>query len=159
MSQSKKKKPQNIEVVNSRAKFEYKFLDKYEAGMVLQGTEVKSIRTGNVNLRDAYCVFKNGELFVRSMFIAEYDNGTDANHETRRVRKLLLKRQELKKLEKRVKERGFTIVPVRLYLSDRGIAKLEVALAQGKAVHDKRATMKERDSKRELDRMKKIRLS
>lgn len=154
MSQSKKQ----IEIVNRRAKFEYHFVDTYEAGLVLQGTEIKSIRQGNANLSDAYCYFKDGELYIKSMYIAEYENGTYANHEARRTRKILLHRRELKKLERRVKEKGMTIVPYRLYLSDRGIAKLEIALTQGKKSYDKRQTIKERDSKREMSRMKKIRL-
>lgn len=153
----KKKKP-TVEIVNRRAEYEYQFLETYEAGIVLQGTEIKSIRRGSADLRDAYCVFKNGELHIRSMYIAEYDFGNQFNHDTRRVRKLLLRSGELRKLEKRVKERGFTIVPHRLYLNDRGFAKLEIALAQGKKVHDKRQLIKARDDKRDLERMKKIRI-
>ncbi len=152
------KKAKKIEVVNRRATHEYKFIDKYEAGIVLQGTEIKAIRGGKISLSDAYCYFDNGELYVKSMYISEYENGTYANHDPRRTRKLLLKRAELRKLERRVKERGFTIVPYRLYLTDRGFAKLEIALAQGKAVYDKRQSIKEKDTKRELDRMKKVRL-
>lgn len=149
------KKPRKIEIVNRRAQYEYEFLDVLEAGIVLQGTEIKSIRKGNANLSDAYCVFQSDGLYVRSMFIAEYENGTYANHESRRIRKLLLRKPELRKLERRVKERGLTIVPYKLYLSDRGLAKLEIALAQGKKTHDKRESIKEKDNKRELDRMKK----
>jgi SsrA-binding protein len=109
----KKPKKKNVEIVNRRAEFEFQFLDKFEAGLVLQGTEIKSIRRGNVNLRDAYCFFKKGELFVKSLFIAEYEFGTYSNHEPRRTRKLSASRHaELRKLEKRVKERGFTIVPL-----------------------------------------------
>ena len=150
-----KKKKNSIEILNRKAKFEYHFLDLYEAGIMLTGTEIKSIRNGEVNLKDAYCVFRKGELFVRSMYIKEYAFGTYDNHEPRRERKLLLRRRELKKLEKRVKERGFTIVPYRLYLSDRGFAKLEIALAQGKKSYDKRESIKAKDQKRDLDRMKK----
>ena len=149
------KKKRKVDIVNRRARFEYEFLEKYEAGIVLSGTEIKSIRAGNVNLRDAYCFFKKGELFVKSLFIAEYEHGNFANHEPRRTRKLLLRRQQLRKLEKRVKERGFTIVPVRLYINDRGFAKLEIALAQGKKVHDKRKSIKEKDVKRDLERQMK----
>ena len=150
MAQKKKKK--TIEIDNRRARFEYEFLERHEAGLVLTGTEIKSIRKGHVNLRDAYCFFKKGELFVKSMFIAEYEYGTYANHDPRRTRKLLLRGSQLRKLEKKVKERGFTIVPVRLYLNDRGFAKLEIALAQGKKVHDKRKTIKEKDVKRDVER-------
>ena len=154
----KEKKAGKIEVVNRRASFEYHFDDKLEAGIVLQGTEIKSIRKGDVNLTDAYCYFKKGELYIKNMYIGEYEYGTYANHEPRRTRKLLLKRVELKKLEKKVKEKGFTIVPYRLFLNDRGIAKLQIALARGKKSFDKRETIKERDSKRDMSRLKKIRI-
>ncbi len=144
-----------IEIENRRARFEFSFIDTYTAGIVLGGTEIKSIRLANVNLRDAYCVFKKGELFLRSLFIGEYKYGNLQNHEERRTRKLLLKRRELEKLEKKVKEKGFTIVPVKLFLNERGLAKIEIALAQGKKVHDKRQSIKERENKRNLARMKK----
>ncbi len=147
------KKP--VEITNRRAAHEYKFLDTYEAGIVLQGTEIKSIRQNQVNLRDAYCFFRKGELYVKSMFIKEYEHGNIFNHDPRRTRKLLLKRSELRKLEKRVKERGFTIVPYRLYLNERGIAKLEIALATGKKTYDKRDSIKRKDQKRDLARIKK----
>jgi len=152
-----KSKEYNIEIKNKRASFEYRFIELFEAGILLQGTEIKSIRQGKANLSDAYCYFKKGELYVRSMFIAEYDHGNYANHDARRPRKLLLKRQELKKLEKRAKERGLTIVPTRLYVNERGLAKLEIALAQGKKVYDKRESIKRKDLKREMDRLKRIR--
>lgn len=147
-----KTKAKTPEIVNRRAEHEYHFIDMYEAGIMLQGTEIKSIRKGLVNLNDAYCFFKQGELFIRSMYIKEYEFGTYSNHEPRRPRKLLLRRQELKKLEKKVKERGFTIVPYRLYFSERGLAKLEIALAQGKKAFDKRESIKEKDIKRDTDR-------
>ncbi|MCB0662257.1 MAG: SsrA-binding protein SmpB [Saprospiraceae bacterium] len=150
-------KKKTIEVVNRKAEHQYFFDLTIEAGLKLVGTEIKSIRAGRVNLNDAYCYFKKEELYVRSMYIGEYDFGNQFNHEPRRPRKLLLKRQELKKLEKKVKERGFTIVPYRLYITDRGFAKLEIALARGKKSFDKRETIKQKDQKRELDRMKKIR--
>lgn len=157
-TKTKKKKSKELEFVNRKATYEYHFIDTYEAGIVLQGTEIKSIRGGLVNLKDAYCLFRKGELYVKSLFIGEYKFGTYFNHETRRDRKLLLRRSELKKLERKVKERGFTIVPYRLYLSERGFAKLEIALAQGKQGHDKRNSIKERDNKRDMQRLKKIRL-
>lgn len=147
-----------VEIVNRRARYEYQFLDTYEAGIALVGTEIKSIRTGHADLSDAYCTFQDGELYVRSLFIAEYDYGNQFNHDPRRLRKLLLKKQELKKLEKKVKERGFTIVPYRIFINARGFAKLEIALAQGKKVHDKRDAIQARDQKREMDRLKKIRI-
>lgn len=156
MAEKKKKKSKPSEIVNRKAKFEYHFIDTYEAGIVLQGTEMKSIRKGEVNLSDAYCFFKRGELFVKSMFIAEYTFGNIFNHEPRRTRKLLLKKGELKKLEKKIKERGFTIVPYKLFVSERGFAKLEIALAQGKKSYDKRQSIKDRDSKRDLSRMNKM---
>lgn len=147
------------EIVNRKAKFEYHFLQTYEAGLVLTGTEVKALRQGLANLNDAYCIFERDKvLVVKSMFIAEYDHGTIYNHDARRDRILLLKKTELKKLQRRVEEKGLTIVPYRLYFSERGFAKLEIALAQGKKAYDKRETMKERDNKREMDRLKKIKL-
>ncbi|MFN7118930.1 MAG: SsrA-binding protein SmpB [Saprospiraceae bacterium] len=152
------KKAKKIEIVNRRAEYEYFLTEKYEAGVALWGTEIKSIRSGNVNLNDAYCTFDHGELYVRQLFISEYENGTYANHEPRRTRKLLLRRQELKKLERKVKERGYTIIPYRMYLSERGFVKLEIALAQGKKSFDKRETIKAKENKRELDRIKKIKL-
>ena len=152
----KKPKEHNVEIVNRKAGFEYRFLDTYEAGIMLHGTEVKSIRQGNANLRDAYCFFRKGELFIKSLFIAEYEHGNIFNHESRRTRKLLLKRQQLKKLERHLKEKGLTIVPIRLYINERGLAKVEVALAQGKKVYDKRESIKQNDVKRDMDRLKKM---
>ncbi len=151
-------KPKKIEIVNRKAKYEYHFNQEFEAGIQLLGTEVKSIKAGNVNLNDAYCTFKNDELYVISMFVAEYDFGNINNHETRRDRKLLLRKTELKKLQKKVKEKGFSIIPYRVYFSDRGLIKLEIALAQGKNSYDKRNSIKQKDSKRELDRIKKMNL-
>lgn len=153
---AEKKKQKELEFVNRKAKHEYFFSDTYEAGIVLKGTEIKSIRAGHVNLRDAYCYFKKGELFLKSLYIKEYEFGTHENHEPRRLRKLLMKRGELKKLEKKVKERGNTIVPYRLYLNERGIAKIEIALSTGKKSHDKRNTIKEKDAKRDMARMNKM---
>ncbi|MBK8056079.1 MAG: SsrA-binding protein SmpB [Saprospiraceae bacterium] len=146
------------EIVNRKAKFEYSFLQMFEAGIVLTGTEVKALRLGLANLNDAYCLFDHGNLIVKNMFISEYDHGTIYNHDSRRDRRLLLRKTELKKMERRVTEKGFTIVPYRLYFSERGFAKLEVALAQGKKAFDKRESIKERDSKRDMDRLKKIKL-
>ncbi len=146
------------EIVNRKAKFEYHFIQTYEAGLVLTGTEVKALRQGMANLTDAYCLFDRGNLVVKSMYIAEYDHGTIYNHDARRDRRLLLRKPELKKLERRITEKGYTIVPYKLYFTERGFAKLEIALAQGKKAFDKRDTIKERDSKRDLDRLKKIKL-
>ena len=149
-----KKQLSKIEIVKRRAKYEFEFLQEIEAGIVLTGTEIKSIKLGNANLSDAYCYFIKGELWIKSLFIAEYKFGNQNNHEARRLRKLLLKKQELKKLEKRVKEKGFTIVPYKLYVSDRGFAKVKIALAKGKNSYDKRHSIKDKDNKREMDRMK-----
>ncbi|MBK8347674.1 MAG: SsrA-binding protein SmpB [Saprospiraceae bacterium] len=146
------------EIINRKAKFEFSFIQQYESGLVLTGTEVKALRLGLANLNDAYCLFDHGNLVVKNMFIAEYDHGTIYNHDSRRDRRLLLKKAELKKLERRVTEKGYTIVPYRLYFTDRGFAKLEIALAQGKKAFDKRESIKERDSKRDMDRLKKIKL-
>ncbi len=144
-----------INITNRKAEYEYQFVAEYNAGLVLTGTEIKSIRAGYANLNDAFCTFTEGELLVRSLHISEYASGSFFNHEAKRVRKLLLRKPELKKLERRVSEKGFTIVPYRLFISDRGFAKLTVVLAQGKKTFDKRETIKERENKRELDRIKK----
>jgi SsrA-binding protein len=152
---AKEKKKSKIEIKNRRAAFEYHFEQEYDAGMMLTGTEIKSIRAGNVNMNDAYCLFENGELYVRNLYIAVYELGTDNNHEPRRVRKLLLRKPELRKLERKAKDKGFTIVPYILYVNDRGFAKLTIELATGKKSFDKRETIKDRDDKRSLDRMKK----
>jgi len=143
------------EIVNRKAKFEYQLLDSYEAGIVLKGTEVKSIKLGNANLSDAYCIFENGNLTLKSMYIAEYEYGNVYNHETRRDRRLLLRKNELKKIERRVTEKGMTLVPYRLYFSERGFIKLEIFLATGKKAYDKRESIKARQNKRDLDRIKK----
>ena len=139
-------------IVNRKAKYEFLKIQELEAGLVLSGTEVKSLKIGNANLSDAYCLFVKGELILKSAFIAEYDHGNIHNHETRRDRKLLLKNQELKRLDKKVKEKGYTIIPYKFYFNDRGFAKVVIWLAQGKKVHDKRESIKEKDSKRDLDR-------
>ena len=142
-------------IVNRKAKYEYEFLQGFEAGMMLLGTEVKSIRGGDVNLSDAYCVIKNSEIFIKSLFIGEYSHGNSNNHETRRDRKLLLRKTEISKIEKKINEKGHTLVPYRVFFSDRGFAKVEIFLATGKKSYDKRQSLKAKDSKRELDRVKK----
>lgn len=132
-------------------------MDVFEAGLVLLGTEVKSIKAGNANLNDAYCLFdKAGNLTIKSMYVAEYEYGNVHNHETRRDRRLLLKKSELHKLLRRVTEKGLTIVPYKLYLSDRGFIKIELWLAQGKKAYDKRDSIKQKDMKREMDRVRKL---
>lgn len=144
------------EIQNRRASFNYTLLQKFPAGIMLTGTEVKSVREGRVNLNDAYCYIVKGEIYIKNMFISEYKLGTHYNHEPRRIRKLLLNRQELNKLESKVKERGFSIVPIRLFISERGFVKIEIALATGKQGRDKRNSIKEKDLKRESDRMVKF---
>jgi len=143
----------DINIRNRQAGFEYELLDKYVAGMVLMGTEIKSIREGKVNLQDGYCYLNRNELFVKGINITPYAQGTHYNHDALRERKLLLKRSEIKKLESKI-EKGLTLVPLRLFINDRGLAKLEFALARGKKLHDKRDSIKERDAKRELNRLK-----
>ena len=144
----------DVNIKNRQASYEYELLDKYVAGIVLTGTEIKSIREGKINLQDGYGYFNNGELFVKGVNITPYAQGTHYNHEATRERKLLLKRSELKKLETRIEEKGLTLVPTRLFINDRGFAKMEIALGRGKKMHDKRDSIKERDAKRELNKMK-----
>ena len=141
-----------IKIKNKRASFEYFLVEKLVAGIQLTGTEIKSIRTGKVSLADSYCQFVEGELFVKEMHIAEYTQGTIYNHEPKRDRKLLLTKRELKKLENKTKEKGFTIVPTLLFINDKDLAKLEIALARGKHFYDKRDTLKKKDMQREIDR-------
>ena len=145
-------------IVNRKARFEYNFIDTFEAGIALLGPEVKSLREGNANMNDAYCYFKKGELLLKSLYIAPYEMAKDFDFETRRDRKLLLKKRTLTRLEKKTKEKGFTIIPYKIYFSDRGFVKVEIALAQGKKIHDKRQSLKDKDMRRDLDRMKKINL-
>ena len=144
-----------INIKNRQAHFEYEVLDKYVAGMVLRGTEIKSIREGKVNLQDGYVYFnEGGEAFVKGIAINPYEQASFYNHDTSRERKLLLKKSELKKLKIKFSEKGLSVVPLRLFINDRGFAKLEIAVAKGKKLHDKRATIKERDVKRELSKIK-----
>lgn len=143
-----------INVRNKQATFNYELLDKFIAGIVLRGTEIKSIREGKVNLTDGYCYFSRGEIFVKGISITPYAQGTHYNHESGRERKLLMKKAELKKLEAKVEEKGLALIPVRLFINDSGLAKLEIGLGRGKKTHDKRESIKERDVKRELNRIK-----
>jgi SsrA-binding protein len=148
-----------VEIRNKRAAFEYNLLETYVAGIMLKGTEIKSIREGAGSISEAYCFIKNGELFVKNMNIPEYSHGNLMNHDILRLRKLLLNKRELKKIDTKTREKGVAVVPVRLFLSDRGFAKLEISLARGKKSFDKRETIKQKDSKREMDRvMKKYRV-
>ncbi|MEO5642703.1 MAG: SsrA-binding protein SmpB [Bacteroidia bacterium] len=141
-----------INVLNRKASYEFSFIDKYVAGLILTGTEIKSLRLGKANITDGYCVFINGELIARNIQINEYDKGTHYNHEPKRDRKLLLNKHELKKLQGALKDQGLTIVPLRLFINEKGWAKLEVALAKGKKLFDKRDDIKKKDMQRETDR-------
>ena len=151
---AKERFSKTVNIQNRQARFEYEILDKYTAGIVLTGTEIKSIREGKVNLQDGYCYFNQGEVFVKGVNISPYAQGTHYNHEATRERKLLLKKTEIRKMEGKIEEKGLTLVPLRLFINDRGFAKMEIAVARGKKLHDKRDSMRERDAKRELDRMK-----
>ena len=144
-----------INIRNKKAWHDYEFLEHFTAGMQLTGTEIKSIRAGKASLVDAYCFFSDNELWVKGMHISEYDFGNLNNHDPKRDRKLLMNRKELRKLAKNVKEKGLTIIALRIFLAANGYAKLEIALARGKKEYDKREDLKKKDSKRELDRMMK----
>lgn len=147
----------NINIQNKKARFQYEILDKYTAGIVLTGTEIKSIRSSKASITESFCEFnESGELFVINMTIQEYAFGNYYNHRPKAERKLLLNKKELKKLNKEVQNTGLTIIPLRLFINDKGYAKLDIALAKGKKLFDKRETIKDRDNKRDLDRIKKI---
>ncbi|MCQ2237007.1 MAG: SsrA-binding protein [Bacteroidales bacterium] len=148
-------KQAQINIKNRRATFDYEIIEKFIAGIVLSGTEIKSIRGSHASLVDSYCYFHQGELWVKGMRVAEYFYGTFNNHAPDRERKLLLQKKELVKLERKIKESGLTIVPLRLFLNEKGYAKLEIALCKGKKEYDKRESIKEKDSKRDLDRVRK----
>ena len=146
----------NINIRNKKARFEYEILDKYTAGIVLTGTEIKSIRESKASISESFCEFnERGELFVINMTIQEYTHGSHYNHQPKSERKLLLNKNELRKLHKEVKNVGLTIVPLVLFINDKGFAKMQIALVKGKKLHDKRETIKDRDNKRDLDRVKK----
>lgn len=147
----------NINIQNKKARFQYELLDTYTAGIVLTGTEIKSIRNSKASIAESFCEFNDrSELFVVNMTVEEYLYGTHYNHKPKATRKLLLNRRELKKLEKEVQNTGLTIIPLRLFINEKGLAKLDIALARGKKLYDKRETIKDRDNKRNLDRIKKI---
>lgn len=140
------------EIRNRSAYHEYYIEDKYDAGMVLMGTEVKSIREGKVSFVDSFCFFQRGELWVRNLHIAEYRFGTTNNHIAVHDRKLLLNKKELRKLEGKLKDKGYTIIPLRIFFTEKGLAKMEIGLGRGKKLHDKRDTIKQRDAEREIKR-------
>jgi len=141
-----------VNIKNKRAEFDYLLLDKFTAGLVLTGTEIKSIRSGKASLVDTYCLIMHGEVWVKNMYVAQYKEGSYNNHIERRDRKLLLNRREIHKLEQAVKSPGFSIVPVLLFIDERGLAKLDIHIVRGKKEYDKRETMKAKDDRREIDR-------
>jgi SsrA-binding protein len=145
----------NIVIKNKKAFFEYEIIESFTAGIKLMGTEIKSIRGGRANLTDSYCQFEGRELYVKNLHVAEYELGTINNHIAKRDRKLLLQRKELQRWQKKVKESGLTIIPLKLFINERGLAKLEVGLCRGKKVYDKRESIKQRDADRDMDRMMK----
>nr|WP_320021488.1 SsrA-binding protein SmpB [uncultured Draconibacterium sp.] len=150
------KPQQNISIKNRKASFNYELVERFVAGIKLVGTEIKSIRNGKVNLSDSYCALIRGEMYVINLHIAEYELGTVNNHIAKRDRKLLLNKKEIEKLDKKLKESGLTIVPTKLFVNDRGLAKLEIALARGKKTYDKRETLKSKDARRDMDRAMKF---
>ena len=141
-----------VSIKNKRARFEYHLLDTFTAGIQFVGTEIKSIRNSKASILEAFCVFERGEVWIRNMTITEYENGSFYNHKPKSDRKLLLNRKEIDKIEKFLKVKGNTIIPLKLFLSEKGWAKINIALAQGKKLHDKRNDLKEKDDKREMDR-------
>lgn len=142
-----------IVILNKKASYEYHLLQKYSAGIVLTGTEVKSIREGKASLSDAYCIADNGDLWIKNMHISEYKQGSYNNHEPKRLRKLLLTKSEISKIVSKLKEKGTTLIPVRLFFNERGFAKIEIALARGKKMFDKRDDLKKKDQEREIRRV------
>lgn len=154
LNMEKKKSQRETIAQNRRAGFEYEFIEKYTAGIKLTGTEIKSVRERDVNLSDGFCTFVNGELFAINIHIAEYSNGSYNNHQTKQERKLLLTKQEIRKLSGKLKDKGLTIVPVSMFISENGFAKLEIALARGKKAYDKRESLKEKDERRYYERNK-----
>jgi SsrA-binding protein len=150
-----KGRKENIVIKNKKASYDYEFLEKFIAGIKLSGTEIKSIRLGKATIGDSYCFFNNGELFIRGMHISEYWWGNLNNHDPLRERKLLLTARELRKIERKVKETGLTIIVIKVFINDRGLAKAEIAISKGKKEYDKRETLKRKDAGREMDRMRK----
>ena len=149
---TKKNTPKKISIKNKRAAFDFLLMDKYTAGIVLTGTEIKSIRAGKASLVDTFCFINNGEVWVKNMYIAEYDYGSYNNHSARRDRKLLLNRKEIRKLQQDMKNLGFTLVPTLMFIDENGRAKLDIHLCRGKKEYDKRQTLKEKEDRREMDR-------
>jgi SsrA-binding protein len=148
--------PGNIVIRNKKASHDYEFIEKYVAGIKLSGTEIKSVRLGKATIADSYCYFSSGELYIKGMHIAEYWWGNLNNHDPLRDRKLLLTARELRKIERKVKETGLTIIVIKVFINERGLAKAEIAVSRGKKEYDKRETLKRKDASREMDRMRKI---
>ena len=146
----------DIHIKNKRATFDYELLEKFNAGIILVGTEIKAIRESKASLIDSYCYIINNELWIKNMHIAEYFYGSYNNHETRRERKLLLHKKEIRKIDRKTKESGLTIIPVRLFINERGLVKLQIALAKGKKEYDKRQSLREKDDRRAMDRSMKV---
>jgi len=154
MSKEKGRFSQNVQIKNRKASYEYELVEKFEAGIILKGTEIKSIREGKASVQEAYCFLKDGEAFVKGMNISPYAQASFHSHEMARDRKLLLKKKELAKLKTKTEEKGLTIVPTRIFINQRGFAKLEIALAKGKKLFDKRENIKKKDQDRELQKLK-----
>ena len=144
----------NIQIKNRKARFEYEFLDTYEAGIVLKGTEIKSLREGKASIQEAYCHLHGNELFIKGMTISVYTESSFTSHEPQRERKLLLKKNELEKIRTKIEEKGLTIVPTRIFINHRGFAKVDIAVARGKKIFDKRESLKKKDQDRELKRIR-----
>jgi SsrA-binding protein len=149
---AKKATSQSVSIVNRKARFEYELLESFTTGIQLQGTEVKSLRQGNANLAEAFCYEKDGEVWITGMYIAEYSYGSYQNHEPKRLRKLLLNKKEIKKISTALQDVGITIVPLKIFINNKGWAKLDIALAKGKKLYDKRQDLKQKDDKRQIDR-------
>jgi SsrA-binding protein len=150
--------PDKINIKNKKADFEFEIIDRFIAGIVLTGSEIKSIRNGGGSINEAFCMMRDGELFIKNMTIPEYSHGAYANHAPSTLRKLLLTKRELRRMDAKIREKGFSIVPIRMFISDRGFAKMEIGLGRGKKKFDKRESLKEKENKREMDRvMKKYR--
>jgi SsrA-binding protein len=139
-----------IDIRNRQAYYDYFIEDKYDAGMVLTGTEVKSLRSGRASFNDSFCIINKGEMWVKSLHIAEYSHGTANNHDPVRERKLLLNKKEIRKIEAKIKEKGISVVPLRIFFSEKGLVKMEIGLGKGKKLYDKRETIKQRDTQREM---------
>jgi len=149
---------QKISIKNKRAEFDYEIIERFSAGIALKGSEIKALRDGGGSINEAFCFMRDNELFIKNMNIPEYSHGGYTNHEVLRLRKLLLTKRELRRIDAKIRERGFAIIPIRLFMSDRGFAKIEICLGRGKKTFDKRNTLKSKDSKREINRvMKKYR--